>query len=194
MSDAVAQFFPPARISVDQYHRMIASGVFDEDDAVELLEGQLVRKMGKNPPHETATRLADALLARCVPAGWHVRNQAAVTFPDSEPEPDLAVVRGSVRDYSLKHPVPADVAVAIEVADTSLLADRRKGLLYAREGIPVYWIINLQDSVIELHSKPQLLGDEARYSVIRLYGRGDRAPLTVAGQVVAELPVNDLLP
>lgn len=194
MADSLAQYFPPARISVDQYHRMIASGVFDEDDGVELLEGCVVQKTGKNPPHETATRLADALLSRSVPAGWHVRNQAAVTFPDSEPEPDLAVVRGDVRDYSKNHPSPGDVAVVVEVADTSLLADRRKGLIYAREGIPVYWIINLQDAVIELHSQPQLHGAEARYSVIRVYGRGDRIPLTIAGQVAVELPVDDLLP
>lgn len=173
---------------------MISSGVFDGDEGIELLEGLLVRKMAKNPPHETATRLTDALLSASLPAGWHVRNQAALTFPDSEPEPDLAIVRGSVRDFAERHPTPADVAVVIEVADSSVLVDRRKGILYAREDIPIYWIVNLQDGVVEVHSEPDIRPGEGEYGVIRVYGRSETIPLTIAGQQIAEVPVVDLLP
>src|SRR5690348_4645166 len=86
------------RFSVDEYHRMIETGILNELDQVELLEGVVVVKMPRNPIHDATIELIEEALSRLLPAGWRVRVQSAVTFRDSEPEPDLAVVRGSPRN------------------------------------------------------------------------------------------------
>src|SRR5436305_4096318 len=85
---------PPApvrRFTVDEYHRMIQTGILEEDDSVELLEGWIVLKMPRNPPHDVAIDLAREAIETRLPAGWRVRVQSAITTSDSEPEPDLAV-------------------------------------------------------------------------------------------------------
>jgi Uma2 family endonuclease len=78
-----------------------------------------------------------------MPLGWRVRVQLAITTSDSEPEPDLAVVCGSIRDHARRHPAPHEIVLVIEVAASSLTVDRAKARLYARAGIPAYWIVNL---------------------------------------------------
>src|SRR5215208_5522260 len=89
---------PMRPFSVSEYGRMIETGVLAEDDPVELLEGWIVFKMTRNPPHDVAVALTGKLLIRVLPAGWHVRSQSAITTQDSQPEPDVAVVRGDERD------------------------------------------------------------------------------------------------
>jgi hypothetical protein len=87
------------RISVDEYERMVAAGVLD-DPRVELIDGLLVRKMGKNPPHVIATKWLVRLLERIVPPGWHISKEDPVRIPAfNEPEPDLAIVAGAPEDY-----------------------------------------------------------------------------------------------
>ena len=89
------------------------------------------------------------LLPRVLPAGWFLNVQDPITTPESLPEPDAAVIRGSRRDYRERRPMAADVGLIIEVADTSLAQDRgTKKRVYARVGIPVYWIVNLNTSRI----------------------------------------------
>lgn len=98
---------PVRRFSVDEYHRMIQAGILTEDDAVELLEGWIVPKMPRNPPHDGTIQIADEVLRPRLPAGWQLRIQSALTMPDSEPEPDLVVVRGDARTYLNRHTRPA---------------------------------------------------------------------------------------
>ena len=105
------------RMPVERYHAMIRSGVLSDDDRIELLEGVLVEKMSKNPAHRIATRKTGDALRAVLPAGWYVDEQAPVTTADSEPEPDISLMRGSTGDYADRHPGPADVALAVEVAD-----------------------------------------------------------------------------
>ena len=116
---------PIWRMSVAQYHRLIRLGVLTDDDPIELLEGWLVQKMPKKPPHRVATGLLHEeltlLLARAqLLNGWHVASQEPLTTGDSEPEPDIAVVRGQLRDYLKRHPGPKDVALVVEVADATV--------------------------------------------------------------------------
>jgi len=133
------------RLSVDQYHAMIQAGILTEDDPVELLEGWLVTKMSKNPRHTFVTQLARDVVASLLPPGWYVNAQEPVTTKDSEPEPDVAVVRGNRRQYIDHHPGPQDIALVVEVADSSLQRDRSlKKRLYAAAGIPVYWIVKVK--------------------------------------------------
>src|SRR5437762_1378211 len=114
---------PSYRFTLRQYHRMMETGVLTEHDRVELLEGRIVPKMPHNPPHDTAVDLTQTTITAILPAGWRVRVQSAVTLADSEPEPDVAVVRGPARRYAHCHPRPKDIALIIEVADTSLRED-----------------------------------------------------------------------
>lgn len=146
--------FPVARFSVDQYHRMIESGAFTEEDRIELLEGWVVPKMPKSPEHEFVVGEMEEGLRKQAPAGWFVRNQAPITLPESEPEPDLSLARGTRRDYVDSHPGAEALALVVEVSDTTLATDRRKAAVYGKAGIPAYWLINLRDRVIEVFETP----------------------------------------
>ena len=185
---------PIRRFTVDEYHRMIEVGILEEDDPVELLEGLILYKLTRTPPHDVAVALAGKILGRLLPDGWHVRQQSAITTDDSEPEPDIAVVRGDERSYSNRHPGPADVAVVIEVADTSLARDRLDKLrLYARAGISVHWIVNLIDGWIEVYANPSASGSTAGYGSHVDFKRGQSLPLEIGGRQLT-VRVDDLLP
>lgn len=178
-------------ISVDRYHSMIEAGILGPDDRVELLQGRLVEKMPKNPPHAVANRLIDIALAAAVPAGWTVTNQSPLTTADSEPEPDVMVFRGSLKDYLHRHPTPAEVPLVVETADSSLGHDRGiKRLLYAAAAVENYWIANLVDRQIEWYSRP-VNGD---YTEISFYLPGDEIPVVLGGNAAASIPVERLLP
>ncbi|HTW95311.1 MAG TPA: Uma2 family endonuclease [Tepidisphaeraceae bacterium] len=157
-----------------EYHRMIKSGMIEEGEPFELLEGQIVRKIrsaqGENPM-TVGDRHAYAVmklteLARKLPAqGCHLRPQQPITLPPTdEPEPDAAVVRGRIEDYRGRHPHAADVICVIEVADASLRRDRTiKQRIYAKAAIAIYVIVNLQGDLIEVYTKPK----SGRYENVR---------------------------
>src|SRR5947208_2789285 len=124
---------PSRRFSVEEFHRMIQAGVLDEDEPIELLDGLIVPKMVKNPRHDATVDAAREVIECRLPPGWRVRVQSAITTADSEPEPDLAVVLGPAARYRNNHPGPRDIALVIEVADSSLARDRDiKAALCAR--------------------------------------------------------------
>src|SRR5689334_21534048 len=85
---------PVYRLSVEQYHEMIRNGIFKSGDRVELLEGILVPKMTKKPPHTFASQVLIDLLPPMLPPGWFFNSQEPLTTAESEPEPDAALVRG----------------------------------------------------------------------------------------------------
>jgi Uma2 family endonuclease len=141
---------PIRRFSVAEYHRLIEIGILTEDENVELLEGWIVPKMPRNPPHDAGVETIRGVLSSRLPAGWSIRGQSAISTGDSEPEPDVAVVRGEPRTYRQRHPGPADIGLLIEIVDSSVNRNRgEKGLIYARAGILHYWIVNLVESWIE---------------------------------------------
>jgi Uma2 family endonuclease len=128
---------PVWRFSVEQYHQMICQSILTEDDPVELLEGWLTLKMPKNPPHRVATKLTRNILEKLVPNGWYVDTQEPITLDKSEPEPDIVIVRGDTRDYLDRHPGAKDIALVVEVSDSTLERDRTlKKRIYARANIP----------------------------------------------------------
>ena len=186
---------PIWRLTVEQYHEMITDGILTDDDPVELLEGWLVLKMPKHPPHPVVTRLTQKALDRIVPLGWDVRVQDPITTDTSEPEPDVSVARGDTRDYVDHHPGPKDVALAIEVAESSLARDRGlKKRIYARARIPVYWIINLIDRRVEVYSKPTGPAAKPDYRRCQFFGHDDEVPVIIDGGAVGVLKMRDLLP
>jgi Uma2 family endonuclease len=186
---------PIFRLSVAQYRAMAELGILTEEDPVELLEGWLVQKRTKNPPHTVACHLMQEALRPRLPAGWFIAAQAPVTTLDSEPEPDLTLVRGQVRDYIDRHPGSPDVALLVEVADSSLSQDQGiKKRLYARSGFPAYWIVNLVDHRIEVYTDPTGPAEAPDYRERRDYGPDDAVPVVLDGAEVGTLMVRDLLP
>ncbi len=186
---------PIYRLSVAQYHAMAKAGILGEDDPVELLEGWLVQKMTKHRPHSLSTLLIREALRSLISSGWYVDTQEPVTTEDSEPEPDIVVVRGSPRDYADRQPAPADVSLVIEVADSTLQTDRgRKLRLYARVGIAIYWIVNLTERQIEVYSDPSGPAPAPSYRECRIYVAGDPLPVWLDAMEIGVLMVADLLP
>lgn len=176
----------PYRFSVEKYEEMVRLGLFSKRDRIELIEGQLVEKMTKNPPHAVAVGLCLDAIGPAVPRGWHIRIEAPVRIPtrSSEPEPDVSVVRGNRRDWLQAHPGPGAIALIVEAADSSLDADRDLAPTYIGGGIPVYWIVNIRDRQLEVYTA-------AGRAVL---GEADTADLIIDGQVVARIAVADLLP
>jgi len=174
---------------------MAEAGIFAPGERVELIEGEIIAMTPQKGPHATAVSLVYESLRSAFKAGFYVRQQLPLTLdPASEPEPDVAVVRGNPRDYVQDHPPTA--LLVIEVADATLEFDRgRKAGLYARAGIPDYWIVNLPDRVLEVYRDPGPLADgpaEHGYRSIRRIGPPDSvAPLA---SPAAHVRVADLLP
>jgi Uma2 family endonuclease len=174
---------------------MVESGILTDDDPVELLEGWLVVKMPKNPPHRIATRKTRRALERVVSEDWYVDSQEPITTVTSEPEPDVSVVRGDTEQYRAAHPRPADVGLVAEVADKSLKRDRQlKRRIYADARLVVYWIVNLVQRQIEVYSKPKGKGKTATYARKQIYRENSSVPVVLDGEVVAHIPVADCLP
>ncbi len=184
---------PLYRFTVEQYRRMSDTGVLTEDDRVELLEGWIIPKGTHPPPHDASISLTQAELAHRLPPDWILRIQSAINTDDSEPEPDIAVVRGTARRYARAHPKPRDIGMLVEVSESSLAEDReRKGRIYARARIPVYWVINLIDGILEIYTQPRG-GRKPRHTQRRDYLPGDSVPLVLDGKEIARIPVRDLL-
>jgi Uma2 family endonuclease len=182
------------RFTVAQYHHMIQAGVFEDNDHVQLLEGCIVYTMTHNPPHDTAMDLSQSAISPLLPANWRVRVQSAITTRDSEPEPDVAVVKGPARRYKTSHPRPRDIGMLVEVADSSLQQDRTiQARIYARARIPIYWIINLVEAKVEVYTKPSGR-KQPHYGERRDYGLSDSVPLIIAGKHLGFIPVRDLIP
>ena len=181
--------------TVDEYDQLIADGVLTEDDRVELLEGYVVLKMPANPPHDGCVMALFRRLDRVAPAGWTVRSQVGTRLSDSRPEPDAAVARGSERDYFGRQPLPADLGLVAEVADSSLDRDQLdKTRIYARDRIPVYWVVNLVDRRVEVYTDPTGPGDDPRYHTLRVFGPGSAVPVELDGATVGTIPVDELMP
>ena len=183
------------RFTRAEYDRLIALEFLDEDEPIELLDGEMVVKEPQATPHATSVSLVHQALQRVFGAGWLVRAQLPIALDDdSEPEPDACVVRGVARDYRDEH--PRRPILLVEVADESLARDRgRKASLYARAGVSDYWIVNLRDRVLEVYRRP---GRSAQASFgwrYRQIGRfGPKAAVSPLAAPRARIRVADLLP
>jgi len=183
------------RLKRVEYERLIEAGYFLPSDKVELIDGLLVAREPQRSPHATGIMLGNEALRAAFGAGWVVRVQLPIALDeDSEPEPDLVVVRGTVRDFTRSH--PDAVALIVEVADSSLRFNRTdKASLYARARVSDYWIVNLTDRVVEVHRDPRPAPAAAygwHYGSIRPARPGDTVtPLALPESSVR---VADLLP
>jgi len=172
----------------EEYDRLVASGGFQPGSRVQLIRGEIVEMAPQGAGHATAILLAERTLGRVFAQGFTVRAQLPLALGAwSEPEPDVAVVRGSITDYRDRHPDTA--ALVVEVADATLGFDRkRKQQVYAEAGIPEYWIVNLVESVLEVYRDPY----GAVYRDIRRVSPDEVVSLLAAPG--GAVKVSDLLP
>ena len=175
------------RFTVDEYHRMAEAGILHEDDRVELIEGELADMTPIGARHANCVRELNRLLSEQVSNDLRVDIQNPVRLDErNEPQPDVAVLQA--RDYRDSLPVPQDVLLLIEVADTSLAYDREVKLpIYARSGIAEVWLVDLDAGIIERHTEPA----EDVYRLVRRAGRGE----TLASEALPTLtlPVDAVL-
>ncbi|WP_247215200.1 Uma2 family endonuclease [Synechococcus sp. C9] len=147
------------RFSVEQYHQMIDAGIFAPDDRLELIHGELVKMSPINRRHAACCARISYLL-ECLGRRAMKRIQDPITLADSEPQPDVAIVRWRDDFYLAGHPTPPDIYWVIEVADTTITYDRGvKVPLYLSAGIPEAWLVNLDEDCLEVYrqKEPQIL-------------------------------------
>jgi Uma2 family endonuclease len=178
------------RFTVDDYHRMADAGILDEDDRVELIDGEIVRMSPIGPEHAGTTKTLNRLLTLTLGDAAMIGVQDPVRLADdTEPEPDLSVLRPRADFYRDSHPVPAEILLLIEVADTSLLADRLVKIpRYARAGIPEVWLVDLDHRRIERYRRPSAAG----YEDVTTIEPGESLASVVAPKLV--IRADDLLP
>lgn len=172
----------------DQYDRLVTAGILAPDERVELLEREIVQMSPQSPLHAVTVRAGEGALRAAFDSDFDVRvRMPFLGWPMFEPEPDIAVVPGHRRDYPLAH--PATAVLLVEVSDSSLDDDRRrKGLIYARAGVPEYWIVNLVDRVLEVYREPTPTG----YANRSILCQGEAVSPPVAPH--ARIAVSALLP
>ncbi len=144
------------RFTVDDYEQMVEYGILTENDRVELIRGEIVTKMPIGDQHIACVNRLNRLFGRRVGESAIVSIQNPIRLPDSEPEPDLALLRPREDFYASGKPQPDDIFLVIEVADTTLDYDREdKRSLYAEAAIPEYWIVNLVNRCLEVYRQPR---------------------------------------
>ena len=143
--------------TVDEYHRMIEQDILTSDDKVELLEGQIIQMSPQRPPHAATTQRAANYLTRLLVGQAYIRVQLPISLPpNSEPEPDIAVVCIDPREYFDRHPAADDIFLLVEVAKTTLKQDRTvKAPVYARANIPEYWVLDVQQRQLYVFRQPE---------------------------------------
>ena len=182
----------PRRWTREEYDRLIDQGTFGPEERLELVNGEILAMTPQKSLHTTAVHLVHEALRQAFLPPAHVRLQSPIALdPASEPEPDLLVVPGGIRDYAAVHPKTG--LLVVEVAESSLTYDRQtKRPLYARAGIPEYWIVNLVDRVLEVYREPEERDGQWDYRLVQWLNPGD--PICPMAAADAVFPVSTLLP
>jgi Uma2 family endonuclease len=175
--------------TVAEYNRMGETGIFSEDDRVELIEGEIFEMSPIGRRHAACVDRLTELFSEQLQRRAIIRVQNPIVLNDySEPQPDVALLKRREDFYAQSLPIPGDVLLIIEVADTTLEYDRQiKAPLYARAGIAEVWIVNLADEQVEIYSQPA----NGAYQSQRQAGRGET--INSPGTFNLTLGVDDIL-
>ncbi len=192
-AEAASEVESPRRrlFTRSEYYKCAELGIFDPDERLELIEGEILRKMSpQNEPHFRSVMKAAHVLGEAFGSAFHVRQQGPMRLSnDSEPEPDLVVVAGQIDEWS-RHPQPSEGVLVVETSDSTLRFDiRRKAALYARAGVVEYWVVSLPERCLYVHRGPQATGEYAE--VTKLLETESIAPLGAPSSMVE---VSNLLP
>jgi Uma2 family endonuclease len=186
---AAPPFADMYRMDIDEFERVAD---LLKAERVELIDGFIVERGAMGPPHVLSSEKLRRKLDRLLPDGWFVREDKPVQVHRTyEPLPDFAVVVGDPDTYENRHPAPSDVAIVIEISDSTLTRDRgEKQVNYARGGISVYWIINLIDRQVEVYTGPS----SDSYSSCIIFKPGQSVPVVIDGALVGQIDVAEILP
>lgn len=181
--------------TVDEYHRMGEAGIFDSEERLELIEGVVFMMSPIGSGHFKSVTLLQKRLGSLLPDTFDIAGQQPLQLIDSEPVPDVMVLRGAVESYTTI-PQPSQVAIAIEVSDATRARDRRKIGLYAAAAIPEYWIVDLQTRQVEIHGRPTpSAGNRAAcYESLTTYSVNDVIDVVLDDRSIGRLAVKDILP
>ena len=186
---------PRRDLGVDEYRQKAALGELGESSPEELLEGNSVPKERQSLRHEASLDALQQLFKVMLPEGMHARIQQPLDLGDSKPEPDVAVVRNTLDNYATRHPVATEVSMIVEVADASLVKDRRlKARIYSRAGILTYWLLNVMDSQLEVFTNPSGPVPMPGYQEHRTYRIEDRISLVIGLNDLGTIRIGDLIP
>ncbi|HEX9988880.1 MAG TPA: Uma2 family endonuclease [Chloroflexia bacterium] len=177
-------------VTLDEYERMCETGVFEQDARVELIRGEIVDMPPSGPEHESIVARLDRILNRLAGDAalvWPQGNAIRMPGTSSRPQPDITILRWRDDFYRDKRPVPDDVILLIEVAETSLKYDRgSKRALYAEAGITEYWVVNVTGGTVEVYTDP----GEGEYKLVSKVRRGEA--LQLPGKL-GSIAVDDVL-
>ncbi len=180
----------PRLFSREEYYRLAEHGILAPDERTELIYGRIIKRMSPmGRPHSVAVGKTAAVLTAAFGDGYVVEDQVSMQLGSGlEPFPDVMVLPGTFDDYP-DVPLASDVLLLVEVSDTTLRYDRgTKAALYAADGVPDYWLLNLRARTLEVRRQPE----SGEYLSLDVYGEGEAvAPLAAPN---APVRVADLLP
>ncbi|MEO0895393.1 MAG: Uma2 family endonuclease [Bacteroidota bacterium] len=170
------------RLSISQYNKMIDAGILTENDKVELINGEIIQMSPIGHKHITTVNRLNMLFASQFAPEAIVSIQNPVQLGTyNEPEPDVVLIKGPFKRYKNRKPALEDVFVIIEVADSSLRFDREiKASMYAKENVPMYWIVNVEEDTVEVYTQPTPTG----YIQCELSTVNDKIDISGLGQPV----------
>ncbi|KAF3888731.1 MULTISPECIES: Uma2 family endonuclease [Nostocales] len=144
------------RFTISEYERLAKLEFFRENERVELIDGEIISMVSKGTRHSVCETRLERQLYELVGKRATLRGQQPIVISEyNEPEPDRAIVKNREDDYLSTHPLPSDILLLIEIADSSLKYDQEVKLtIYAQGGISDYWIFNLIDNCLECYSEP----------------------------------------
>lgn len=185
----------PYRLTVDQFLAMRLHGIIGDDEDLELWAGRLY-KMTKNEPHNFAVMATAEALRGLISGDYHVREEKSARQGDRLlPEPDVAVARGTIRSYVHEIPTLDRLALVVEVCASTRRSDfRSRPRVYARAGIPVYWVVDLTRREIVVFGDPRPRGSRHSYGTQTTFGPGQALDVIIDGDVRGRVAVEDLLP
>lgn len=177
-------------LTLAQYQSMIEHGILTENDKVELILGQLIKKMPITTEHSATIRKVRDYFTKKFTEGYEISCENPVALPNnSQPDPDCTIAVFREDYYVSQHPTPPEIFLIIEVAKSTLYTDRHlKATTYAGAGIKEYWIVNLVDRQLEVHLRPNV--ERGTYASVTQYAAQDAFTSPFAGEVA----IADLLP
>jgi Uma2 family endonuclease len=180
------------RFTVAQYHRLLELKILDADRQIELLEGILFENMPRNPTGNSVTRAFDRIASQNFPGDWVLARSRGIPLsrakPESEPQPDYAIIRASTADGM------RDVGLVVEIASAEPTLERVDlGRIYARAAISVYWILDYSAQVVEVFTQPSGPIDSPHYAKRDRYPVGTSVPIVLDGNTVGTIAVADVM-
>lgn len=188
----------PFDLTVELFARMVETGLIPRDRRIFLRAGRLYEKMAKPKAHGSVGASVTRAVDRRLPGEWSLWPESTIVLDSANaPLPDFTVIRSGDligRAVPERYPGPADVGLVIEIAVTSLRDDLMKALeLYARAGIPAYWVVDVAGRRVLVHGEPRVAEEKGEYARVETFRAGEPLPLVLDGQEVARIPFDELL-